>query len=1537
MLSEVQKYLKLAATLGPGNKYDYVFKKLVNTKEYFYFQAIVDAFKELEKDDQANIPEKAIDSILLSNGFKLRESVYQTVVTYNKHESVAIPIISLLWYVLKDHDEFKGKIGDLNEFIRKHAQKPDLDNCQKGIQQYWSSKVLEENKEVQPLLNKIAANFINDNFSNLENEDLQESLPLLIKDLSGFTDPKDFEAIIIINQNSRALAILFNSIIKGDTFKAHSEELVKLFQSIDYSTFDYGTLFNLLNLLTEMPKRDYSEILVEFFKLEPELRSDALNSIKLLDAKALPSSFIAKIISTVKYENVNAFISTIKPIFDKNPGDPILSWMFSKNANLNENQLQNIASITSQCELFRFDVSKLLRKLQTIQPSQLDQVIEVINAIDNPKKAQILEIIAHCAATNLSVTDKTAINYSELITKLNMIDPIAPLYNFIQNNPVRLSSLVNEVSQHSSEPLETLLSALTKKPFGERDLQKQFSTERVETVINQFWDMNHDCAYTKNRRLQIMEAFNFINAAGHELAIYPKSNYGPGESKSAAAKDLTNEEIKDLFHKIKHNHHDFEHLNAFQRHLYALGLMREAIYRTTGEFPYSTQMIALIDCIMQAGDVISNIDTGQGKSMIDTMKAALLFLDSDRVDIATSSIDDANRDLAIYSPFLTLLDIPHLKSAVTVDTPINDEQHPEKNYKAKGINFSTMKQLELLHLKTLAQNTPIGSPDDVVSLVMNESDYIILDDKAVARYAKQNTDFVGNEWIYYEVNNFVQGADFRADTTSAQDDIDALRAKLERAAAQQGKSTLIIDQIEDSKLSEWINSALLVQHHLQEKKHYLLTTDPTPIGNTNKTTRRALLLGEDKNINAGHQFGHGQQQLLYADLNAKSNNESYFIEPESDELASMTNREMINFYRNKKGHIWGSSGSVGSQAEIQRQYEDYGFAFSKVAPHQNKKSNFNNATFARDEQSQFEAIYKRLLIDQRNGKPSLVFLKDIKTAERFKSFIDEKMIQNSQLFIGLGNVAQVTERAAEPGMITITTALGRNTNIRYDRSKGMSVYLGYIDHSRDEQQKAGRTGREGSEGDVYPIYNQEDLKGKRKEQIVHELEDKAKRNSEYYKPLQLINGYLLRKLENIDPVFINKNWSKLSRKIEDRYREGRNQLEDNIKDIRNEAERNQAIEKFVKGFCNYAVQEFNKEVTKFQKDSPVNAEIKELLDEFIIHPANEDYFDPNEEEVTLQDCTDPNIIAYGYLNDKAKTQNVANDILEANLKEELRKVFNAIKGNNANEIRNTHINYVKHLQDHANLPIARKVHQEFIREFLQAESNVSSSTGFITRWRQSQGHLNKVASNADYLMMFKVLMDVGGNKEKTTDEMKDVIKSTIIRLLREYRDQSWWISPFKRRETDQLIKNIGLANDITHIITLITDSKVDVLTKDITTSQTWYKRRVNRDSHSRFQETLDRALDLTAAITGQSTANLSKNLTEQLGRVADKSNEAPTELKSHDHYLAKKGLFGLRNHKKYTESHAVVDRSLEASLKRNPNKDDAMKTRDHKHPTKRGK
>jgi hypothetical protein len=923
-----------------------------------------------------------------------------------------------------------------------------------------------------------------------------------------------------------------------------------------------------------------------------------------------PSSDIIKIISFVKpdtLENViklgNCFLNSP---FENHDG--LTQWIITAPAPMPLGFRLKIACLARVCELHRNSIKKLFMKLQADRPA-LSNFLDEMDQCAAENQAKILEMIA-CRKIN-----KDPVDYAELVKEINKLHPsfVEQLYQFFKITYGSAAALMERLrTRNLQENFENFLIEFEKAPFGARDCKEQFQTTEVERVVNGLRDMHPDSLYSFAYRKQVMEAFLFINEAGYRLKIY----------NNKSANQLSNQEIKTLFREIKENKEPSvsHYLTCFQRQLFALGLIREAVYRATGEFPYSTQMIAVIDCMMQNRHVLSNIDTGQGKSLIDAMKAALLWINSRRVDMSTASIVDAKRDIETYAPFFSLLGIPCGEMPITAASPFED-------YQSEGVNYTAMSSFALFYLKAKLNGREIGqkydmeekkeeeeielAPDSVeVSLVLNESDYTLLEDVVIYRCATSvgAGAGVGNEWIYTAINHFVQQAFFKKNNTSIAYDIFELKKYLKKEALLHKKSSSLVNKFSDKQLLTWLDSAIFANYRLRVNHDYVLSLpEENRVNNVLRSTCSAKILMKDGKISSATQYGNGMHQLVHAKANADLHTDDFVIEKESKTIISINNLVMMRYYLNR-GVIWGSSGTVGDDQELEWLYKTYGFDYSKIEPHQEKNVTSHPLEVYKDEATHFKRLLQCIEASQaRCQAPILVFLKDIDTVQRF--FEKLKWIPfKSQSYTGLECEADIIQQAAKPQCVTITTqALGRNTDILYDKMEGMVVIQGFTDTPRKSAQRSGRTGRQGSPGENWIILNEQDLKPQRIEERAKILKLEAQRKREFNNELYGVLGFLLERVGVKDRDFFIHQWADFTGDIESYYRKMK--VEDTYE---------------VDSFIEETVRNFNKLVP-----SECGVTVEEILPyvKLTYSSLDQKAEAADERPVLMKECTSPETIA----------------------------------------------------------------------------------------------------------------------------------------------------------------------------------------------------------------------------------------------------------------------------------------------------------------------
>ena len=1223
----------------------------------------------------------------------------------------------------------------------------------------------------------------------------------------------------------KPIALTLAAVMKNTAVIEHQKEIIELFSRLDFAQLDSEVLLYWFDLLSEMPQRDYMPLLAIMVK-HPQLIyikdtfKTLIHMLKKLNENDFPTTamtaFYQRFAAAPATETTQCerLIAQLITQFSQNNNDPITALCLIE-PGFTLPQAIIISEDSHRFNLHREPLANLYKKLQ--QTKQLDQFLQLNLNVD--AKPMILKILA-LAYSGHRPADPT-IDLLHVARQLQALNPdqLNALSTHYDATLTSIYCLSNGLSNLNKDELfSQFLDTIEKSPFGLRDLEAQFNTDEVERVINGSLDLvnNLPCSYMHRKRLA--ETFLLVNELGFTLPVYHNK----------PAKDLSNAEIRTFFAELKDNSKDY---NNTQRRILALAILREAMYRATGQFAFSTQMISIIDCMLHEGDVIANIDTGQGKSLIDIMKAAFLYLESDRVDITTSTLVDAARDIENYSPFLSLLQIPFAKKPVHANTPLSE-------FCQKGINFSTFSQLGLRFSKAMAAEEIINPPSGRISLVLNESDYALLDDRAIKRLAVSPDMNITqkNPWIYDAINAFVSLESFKKGDTGADEDARRLRRYLISQAKLRGKSATFIKDIEKDTLITWIESAILVNYELRENFDYVILPVPGKVGQF-----FARILMGDGRPSPDSVFGKGIQQLIHAKLNqdkrfkTETGENAFEITPENRTIISTDNRTLINYYRSKNGFIWGSSGTVGSAREIGEQAAKYGFAFSKIEPHQQKQVREKPIVILKSKEMHYRHLAKELQKKRadKNTIPLVIFCENIDKAKDIYAYMTAKFgAENIQLNTGTHEAdaeKELIKNAAKPGMCTITTtAIGRNTDIPYDKTTGLDIWFTSIDSTRLDMQKMGRTGRQGSPGEIACFLNQEDQNIKSEKEIAalrEALDAAGKKEREYHEDLYKVIGFFLAELEKMPSAaftliskhdFIYRKWSGLSEQLELRYRELILKKEFDLS-----------------GFFNEATLQFT---TLLQEAAPAYQPDNLVLDETVFQNAT-GY--PFTKPVRLKKCTPPIDIVYQLFH-KQTDAHPAKELTKSQEEAFLLELQTLFYNKNYTATPHTQF-FNAFFESEASRDALKNLYQTFLQTFLSSTQPCS----FIMRWLGFNTPLNNIANDKYYLVLFRAFASVDPeNPIVDADEIKRIATA----MIEEYLQNSWWISRDKREAAIQLQKEILSSDDLGNLIKAICDTQVAVAEKDIASNK-------NRYGDSRLQNTLSNILTMAASLGVQTNTN----------------------------------------------------------------------------------
>lgn len=777
-------------------------------------------------------------------------------------------------------------------------------------------------------------------------------------------------------------------------------------------------------------------------------------------------------------------------------------------------------------------------------PRKYNQLSRSILVVEN---AEILLILG------LSLTEKqSAAEVAELVNKLNALDEslLMDLAKLYAKRPYpTIEILKKHLSQNS---IPKLISDFPSNPYGNRTkkvLKKQFDTKRVNDAINGIVDLTYDDGrpLSSVQRARLHQWFNFVNELGHnkDYPIYT-TFAADGRVLKKSAKDLSAEEILLLVNKIRDILQNPTQAisQKITAQLCFLAIAREVIYQSIGNFPNSTQIIAVLNDLMQGGHVLSELCTGEGKSIISAIIASRLAIEPQVVDDCTSNDVLAKRGNDEFFDYYDTLGLVHSEKNVTVNS------RPSDYNSSAGVNYSDVANLAIFRECNQIEGDHIEVKK--ASLVLDEVDFSTLYDGTQYRYAK-NLEVKGDAsvtpfaWIYPFVNEFIQSDQYKAHVSQEEDVKNLLRFLLKNATTpfQKHVAERLFDPKYAKQIDAWIDAAVAAAG-LEEKTHFVVKTVKNGKDEAATENSCAKILINSR-VSQDAQWSNGVHQFLHARLEKfrllKPDAESippFKIEPEIAPLASASCKNFIDYYR-KRGRIVGLSATVGAFSERREQHEKGLYKIFRVPPHQKNIRIDRNPILAIDESHQLEMIKKAILQRlrqqhrywwQRDRKPQpiMIICKDVKKSERIYAYLErglaeyrqysahlqlyngEQVKVNGQLYVKdphdtRGDESIVVDQAGISGWITVTTPLlGRGTDVKprleaedieQNHPDGLCVFQTDVLSESEMKQGYGRSGRLGHAGETLSIINQQELYGKTINEVSEDITRQLAQERQY--------------------------------------------------------------------------------------------------------------------------------------------------------------------------------------------------------------------------------------------------------------------------------------------------------------------------------------------------------------------------------------------------------------------------------------------------------
>lgn len=613
---------------------------------------------------------------------------------------------------------------------------------------------------------------------------------------------------------------------------------------------------------------------------------------------------------------------------------------------------------------------------------------------------------------------------------------------------------------------------------------------------------------SKEKQYEIMQQLTYINLLGHRFItqeITPLIN----KSRLELQQDFSQ-----VVRSLRENNQSKESVQ--QQKLLLIALMRELFYRTTGHFPYSTQIMVLLLSLDQEHNLLFEIETGEGKSIITALLAVLQWVDGGVVGVglAHQGLIQQDYEERKIRYFFDALEIPNtiIKSA-SLDFLVN------------GINYATAEEFLFYKIKNQlnpsdAVNTPIIS-----HLILDECDAFLLDNTiSFELILEQGNHF---SWVYPYLNEFIDHV-LKANTQYLRkEEIWQLKKYLLLTVSNQ-EQYQAIDSFSIQQLDQWLDAAYLAQQ-LKIDSHFIIQHPEIDELQAPVAEIIPLIKGVPQ---SGHTFSNNILHCLHARLQKTHPHLSFPIEWASNVVVSESTHHFIEYF--KPGSLIGLTATAGTTEELAEQKNDWDMLCLTIPPYKkNNRQILNPMPYSSNKI--WHAIHQFIdsLPQSAPGRqPILVITKDLEEASSLYQQLNKIYPGQVHLILNEEQQNQNQLRSGRPNQITVSTfLLGRGADIETKHKKGLLVIQTYIDSYRRTQQITGRCARNGRPGQYIAFYEAKDnikylhidnllfSDNKQAELTIKKLQSKIQQEAS-------IQRYLFQKIDNIQKTILHHfdNW-----------------------------------------------------------------------------------------------------------------------------------------------------------------------------------------------------------------------------------------------------------------------------------------------------------------------------------------------------------------------------------------------------------------------------
>ena len=579
------------------------------------------------------------------------------------------------------------------------------------------------------------------------------------------------------------------------------------------------------------------------------------------------------------------------------------------------------------------------------------------------------------------------------------------------------------------------------------------------------------------------------------------------ESLEPEMEKLSDEELRGKTAEFKKRLADKETLDDILPEAYAV--VREASKRTIGLRHFRVQLIGGV--ILHQGR-ITEMRTGEGKTLVSTLPAYLNALEGKGVHIVTVNDYLAKRDAEWMGQIHEFLG---LTVGVILNSMDNDERREAYNcditYATNNeLGFDYLRDNMVIYKEQLVQR-------DLHYAIVDEVDSVLIDEARTPLIISGSSG--KSTKIYEACDNLVRQLKKGTEKELSKMDIIMKEDNNETGdyVANEKEKTVNLTEQGIKKVERFFHlenladpENLEIQHcvNLSLRAHALMHLDKDYVVKDDQV----LIVDEfTGRIMPGRRYSDGLHQAIEAKEHVK-------VKRESKTLATITFQNFFNKYDKK-------CGMTGTALTEEKEFREiYGMDVVEVPTNLPVKRIDHNDSVYKTKREKLNAIVEDIVASHEKGQPVLVGTITIDASEELSQLLKKRGIPHKVLNAKFHELeAEIIADAGQIGAVTIATNMaGRGTDIKLGKGVtelgGLKI-IGTERHEsrRIDNQLRGRAGRQGDPGES---------------KFYISLEDDLMRLFGSQNLMQMFNSLGMPEGEQIQHKMLNKAIERAQKKIE---------------------------------------------------------------------------------------------------------------------------------------------------------------------------------------------------------------------------------------------------------------------------------------------------------------------------------------------------------------------------------------------------------------------